>query len=248
GVKKGDVSLDAFLGFHKVIVRAADKVILVAERKQLNAGATHTIPLRVKHFNQIAGLQFALVAAEGVRIKGITAPTLPDFDQADFGVLQEDRRIQVVWYDPSATNGAVVGERDILFNLEVDTETGMDVQEAIQLIEAPLTPLAIHRNNLRMGVDLVYEEPEDINAPDVQIRLFPNPFGEVTRIVFTASGYGQAHIFVRSLSGRVIGSYKYDYQPGSNMLDLDLVNLESGHYVISLEWEGRNQVVKAIKM
>jgi PKD repeat protein len=85
--------------------------------------------------------------------------------------------------------------------------------------------------------DLIVSTPE-IEQLFANLSLFPNPTDNDLHLQFTSSTGGSAQLYITDLSGKVVGHYPLQLQPGHNLVLTETNKLAAGSYMLTLEFKG----------
>lgn len=98
-------------------------------------------------------------------------------------------------------------------------------------------------------------EDEDISPVVVdqvatlnQVKLYPNPSNEDVKLQFNASEQMRAQIEVRSISGKLELSQSIEIEKGVQTHRIATQNLRPGYYIISVNNENLNKVLRFVKL
>jgi hypothetical protein len=170
------------------------------------------------------GFQFDLSTQEG-RLTGVSAGkvplTLEDYTQTESGHLI------ISWVDAYGLN---IKEGDILFSLQVaDRFTEPSCAEEFLSSEIYWNQSGIPESiQLRWDVEQSAEWALHQNSP--------NPWKDVTRILFEAPSKGIVDLTIRDAAGRMILSQKISAEIGNNAIELNRRQLPgAGLYYYTLE-------------
>lgn len=78
-------------------------------------------------------------------------------------------------------------------------------------------------------------------------KLWPNPVQEMLWVNITTTGASSATIKIFDSKGSLVRSQQNTLLPGSNQLNIDMKNLSSGTYLVTVEW-GKGQIQKSVKV
>lgn len=86
-----------------------------------------------------------------------------------------------------------------------------------------------------VGID----EPEEINSSYLKLKIFPNPATQYINIEVDGISNADALVSIYDLGGRLVYSDTYMILQGSNVLNINISNLNSGSYLIKTQVEGK---------
>lgn len=86
-----------------------------------------------------------------------------------------------------------------------------------------------------VGID----EPEEINNSYLKLKIFPNPATQYINIEVDGISNADALVSIYDLGGRLVYSDTYMILQGSNVLNINISNLNSGSYLIKTQVEGK---------
>jgi subtilisin-like proprotein convertase family protein len=87
------------------------------------------------------------------------------------------------------------------------------------------------------------ENPEEENA----LHVYPNPFSSWMNVRFRMDKSGEAQIHLEDISGRVIMHQSMEYISGIHEVQLNNLNLSAGIYLLKVEADHAEQVIKVVR-
>lgn len=218
GVKLGDVNNNVTLNFgdQSVETRNNETVTFSAQEQNLTAGVPSEVTFKASDFAKVGGFQFALAAANGVKVINATSNDMT-FNEDNFNVMS-DQTTRISWNteNASVTEGSVT--------LTIVTDRDMKLSEAISLSSTDLTAAAYDQTGAEMNVALKFT---GTNADAVTVfQNRPNPFSDETRIGITLPENMDVTLKVYDLSGRTIYQTTKEFAKGSNeiLINSDMIN------------------------
>jgi hypothetical protein len=80
------------------------------------------------------------------------------------------------------------------------------------------------------------------------MNVYPNPFSTNLDIEVRAVGKGNATITIFEITGKTVISFNSEVKEGINRINADqAASLRTGLYFISVELDGRREVMKLVK-
>jgi hypothetical protein len=97
--------------------------------------------------------------------------------------------------------------------------------------------------------EITFSNIRNLNADrnGVPASLFPNPAKNTTRLVIDADGAGKASVVVRDIHGKMVKQLNIQLIKGLNQQDLNVAELASGEYAITVLGEGFSHQLKLTK-
>jgi len=83
------------------------------------------------------------------------------------------------------------------------------------------------------------EEPYEGNSSYLKLKIFPNPTNQVVNIEIDGKSNTDALVSIYDLSGRLVLSNTYMITQGSNILNINVGNLNKGTYLIKTQLDGK---------
>jgi len=77
-----------------------------------------------------------------------------------------------------------------------------------------------------------FEEFETVDAKDSKLEIYPNPASQLTRISFESHTQAMVSVQIYDLSGKLIVNRKYSVNKGQTVIDVDVVELDNGSYIV----------------
>ncbi len=218
GVKLGDVNNNVTLNFgdQSVETRNNETVTFTAQDQVITAGVPTMVTLKAEDFANIGGFQFALAAANGVKVINATSDDM-NFTDDNYNVMN-DQTTRISWN----TENASVTEGSVTLTLVSDRD--IKLSEAISLSTTDLNAAAYDQTGTEMNVALKFA---GISADAVTVfQNRPNPFSDETRIGITLPENMDVTLKVYDLSGRTIYQTTKSFAKGSNeiMINSDMIN------------------------
>jgi len=104
----------------------------------------------------------------------------------------------------------------------------------------------VYQTNLTSVGDIL--GPNTVNAPSFEFNIFPNPATNKAILEFTLNKSSIAGVLIYDELGRIVKEIKnIEFKQGGNSIQLDVKDLSSGIYFVSLNIEGEvisKQIVK----
>lgn len=218
GVKLGDVNNNVTLNFgdQSVETRNNETVTFTAQDQVITAGVPTAVTLKAEDFANIGGFQFALAAANGVKVINATSDDM-NFTDDNYNVMN-DQTTRISWN----TENASVTEGSVTLTLVSDRD--IKLSEAISLSTTDLNAAAYDQTGTEMNVALKFA---GISADAVTVfQNRPNPFSDETRIGITLPENMDVTLKVYDLSGRTIYQTTKSFAKGSNeiLINSDMIN------------------------
>ena len=237
GVKLGDVNYDwnaSVLGVqtNTTPIELSNDNILVD-----NSASEVRIPIRVKNFKEIMGMQFTLnFNSEVLQLKSIENNLLAFDYNTDFA---SEGKLPFLWVDPSSTPQAIA-DNAVLFEL-VFTKKGNLNNENINLSSDITNVSAFDGNYATIGIvksaGIITENSTSVS----QLKLFPNPVKDVVVI----NGNDITKIQVIDNAGKVILTKLFNTVTNPS---LTVSNLTAGTYRLQvLTTDGKVTTLSMIK-
>jgi hypothetical protein len=84
-------------------------------------------------------------------------------------------------------------------------------------------------------------------STDIKLSVFPNPFHDFTRIVFTVPQNGMVNIDLYDMEGRLVNTLiKKHYSAGNHEIILSKDNLNNGIYFCRISFNNLNKMIKVV--
>ncbi len=87
----------------------------------------------------------------------------------------------------------------------------------------------------------------EVAANRLQLTIAPNPATDAVRLSFSAAQSGPASVVVTDLLGRAVTSRQWPVTEGENQIDLNLLGMPAGTYIVRLLLNGDAAALKLIK-
>lgn len=83
------------------------------------------------------------------------------------------------------------------------------------------------------------EEPTEVKNSYLKLKIFPNPTNQAVNIEIDGSSNTDATVSIYDLSGRLVFSNTYMILQGSNVVNVNVENLNKGTYLIKTQVDGK---------
>ena len=233
GIKIGDVNNSLFNVSGGVLdVNASESLTLYSENAYVNAGQAVLVPVRVRDFHALAGLQFAMhIDPSRAELIAVRQTGSEIGEQMLFAMdhMHEAGSFTANWFAPE---GHDMQDGEVLFVLELrvlrtgtlsqilslDTEM-LDAETYVDGVDVTPAGLDLQLMGAEKGEDLIL----------MQNR--PNPFSGITEIPFYLPETDRTTFMVYDLNGKVIVHREMSLTSGFHVLELSASELQhSGIY------------------
>jgi hypothetical protein len=242
GIKVGDVNGSAQINGPNVPgIRSNEEMgqwDLILENDVVEAGQLVEIPINLRNTKGVEGFQFALKFDENVfdwveMKQGLASKEF-------FGLFPNDGLITASW------NGIVTDTA--LSTLVLQAKKKVVLKEAISLNSRFMSPEAYINNELfRLGLNWI-EKKKNIEFSEVQPN-FPNPFHDVTQVLFQIPFQSMVKWKITDVSGRVITAANQLFNGGEHVLKFEKNTFHSpGIYYFTIESADFKRTLKMVKL
>ena len=242
GIKVGDVNGSAQINGPNVPgIRSNEEMgqwDLILENDVVEAGQLVEIPINLRNTKGVEGFQFALKFDENVfdwveMKQGLASKEF-------FGLFPKDGLITASW------NGIVTDTA--LSTMVLQAKKKVVLKEAISLNSRFMSPEAYINNELfRLGLNWI-EKKKNIEFSEVQPN-FPNPFHDVTQVLFQIPFQSMVKWKITDVSGRVITAANQLFNGGEHVLKFEKNTFHSpGIYYFTVESADFKRTLKMVKL
>ena len=224
GVKIGDVNGSVATNFQNESTenRSANNLKFFFENQNVSTGEEVELEIRSDNFNDIFGFQFSL-DIEGMTITEIIPGTL-NVGAQNFSF--ENGTLSLSWNDSKG----VSSQDDVLFTIGLTANRADALTNLISLKESGIRAEAYQDENL----EIIGIEFNDTNGlvENSLTQNEPNPWAGETTVDFTLAQAGEATISIIDLSGKVLRTYRDNYESGTNSLTINQKDLNGASGVL----------------
>ncbi|MEM8906445.1 MAG: proprotein convertase P-domain-containing protein [Bacteroidota bacterium] len=202
----------------------------VMEDRPLKAGELYHIDVRANDFANLIGYQWVLnFDATTLAYRDMNHAHLSNLSDANVGLnFVDEGKIILTWYDAFAVSAA---DDEVLFTLTFEAK--QDAPHLSRLLSRTtldqLPAVAYTETETPFDIDLVFTEFSGVISDPV-FALFqnqPNPFKGETLISFTLPEATEGSLTIMDLAGRVVRTYKGQYDQGYNEVVIDRSDLSA---------------------
>ena len=224
GVKIGDVNGSAATSFQNESAenRSANNLRFYFEDQNVSVGEELELEIRSDNFSDIYGFQFSLGVTD-MSIAEIIPGTL-NIGVENFSF--ENQTLALSWNDSKGVSSL----DNVLFTIILTANRADALTNLISLKESGIRPEAYRDDNL----DIIGIELNDTNRvlENSMTQNEPNPWAGETAIGFTLAQAGEATISVIDLSGKILRTYRDNYEAGTHIMTISQKDLNGAHGVL----------------
>lgn len=234
GVKIGDVTGNARVNGYEITESRteAETLTLTMEDQFLQAGETTVLRLTGANISAFAGFQGTLSwDPEALSVESVQT-IHPSFAKSNIGTQHvEDGRMTISW-----TSDGNISDNAELMQLVVKARSSGTVRDFISLDEYPLITEAYDLDLLEGEVSLEFGMSSINEYRPALYQNQPNPFSDLTHIVFSLPEDTEVRLTIYDLSGRMIWERKDDFNAGVHAVPVSQRKLNgAGIYIYRLE-------------
>ena len=197
--------------------RSNKSLTLLTEDRNLEAGKTYTITLKVDNFNAIA-YQFSLGFKEDeATINAIEMGDLGNMTADNFSISKNT--IATSW------DGAPTLKTAQLLTLTFTAHKNTPLSEILSINNNVTRALAFDAQGNSMNLNLLFSDNKKAKGTFALLQNYPNPLQTTTIIPFNLPQGSAASLTVFDAQGRVITTIHSTFQAGYNEITLDCANL-----------------------
>ncbi|HHM21397.1 MAG TPA: HYR domain-containing protein, partial [Bacteroidetes bacterium] len=229
GVKIGDVNGSASANYDETNDdRNSENLNILMEDRDLKAGETFTVPVRLQNEENLLALQFTLEFETDLELQGFEKGVLARVARDRFVTSQQGKGIMTgFWFH---TSPVVATTEDTLFSLRFFSKKEGRLSDRLSLSSRITEAIAFDEEELPLNLNLVFSNPTNMQT-DLSFQLFqnqPNPFKRFTNISFNLPQAGPATLTIFDVSGNVLKTYNKVCQKGFNEVSIMRHELPSG--------------------
>ena len=211
----------------------------------VSVGQTITVPVLVKGFQNIIGIQFATLWDSTVlKYQSVQNFNLPNVVLINFGLLDTSAgRIRFNWYDGQVTKT----DGDYLFKIKLKVIGAVNSSTSIEFGSIlPTFPVEIISNGPngstelqliphpagQIGVGFTIATNEIPSGEPAAWRVFPNPFSEkitVQPVVESSFSNEKSHVVLTDIAGRVV--FETTCEPAGMEIATDELGLKGIYFL-----------------
>ena len=238
GMKLGDVNNT----YNSSIARlgSTDSVTFYLEHYEVAEESLVHVPVRVRHFNNIAGFQFALQWNPDV-LSYVNIDSEQGGLEVNTGeTMVEQGRLNINWIEPNASTVSFEDD-EALFVITFEVKGALGSSSPVSVFSSLSTPIEVIDENLGliMQVETIdglvsVTEPSSI-APaagaDVNLKVYPNPYNDLVTISIGSTRVHSIVAELYDLSGRLLRSHAVPLSAGKAVLQTG-DKLSQGTYLL----------------
>ncbi|MCB0665683.1 MAG: T9SS type A sorting domain-containing protein [Saprospiraceae bacterium] len=249
GVKIGDVNLDSDPS-HKAS-RSNQSIKLVVSDLELEEGKVYEVPVRIRDFESIRGMQYTLQFDEHkIELNDLRTGNSSISDAQVFNLSSRELGwITSLWYDEKTESVSLSDDTEI-FALKITALSDTKLSNVLS-INSSHTIAEGYNQEMDLNMAMVFEN-EQAPSDNQAFALFqnnPNPFSHYTSIGFQLPESTSATLSVFDVTGRLLKVLKGTFAKGYNEVDLDRFDFPtSGILYYKLETDKNAAVKKMILM
>lgn len=243
-VKIGDVNESAVTNARNAKDDTRSSLNVYVDNVQLRTLETSYIPVYAGFSGEIYGMQFDLTTPEGLMIKGVQASLLK-VDESQFNFNLNGVRASI-----DISTGEQVKEGDVLFYLEVQSNTYTDLSELT--INSKTLSAECYDNELKAH-KITFDVRQGVSVPVSSEDLFavkaaPNPFSNETEVNFTLSKNENVSVNIYDMSGKLVYNRNIEYVSGNHALKISSTDLADipGVYYLKIKSGHQEETLKMI--
>ncbi len=246
GVKTGDVNLDSDPA--RKSARSNNSIKFVLEDQLLQKGNTYTVPVIVRDFNQITGLQYTLeFISTALHIEAVEPGSANGYQQANYNLNNLwDGWFTSSWYD-ERTDLVTLSDETELFKLKIIALEDVSLSDVISITNGRTPSEAYDFSEKDLSIALVFERLADLTESFELYQNNPNPFSHQTMIGFRIPRESFTTLTIYDISGKTIKTMEGHFSKGYHEWIVDRFDMpSSGILYYKLETEQHASVKKMI--
>jgi len=250
GIKVGDVNLNAAgnIGENNTSARNGHYTAVIGDI-QIYPGRSYRIPVYAGDMTSVMGLQLSLAASEGVTIRGLTSAML-EVRKSDYHIFEVEgkKMVNISWNSQAPSQ---LSSSDILFEIEVTSDTPVRAETALKINEESLAPevtdAGIHARSLKLRSSA--EEPDDSNALTI-FQNVPNPFSDQTSVRYSLPENDEVELTLADVDGKVLFKKKDKMKAGIHemIVSRSMTGMKSGVFLFTVTTSREKSSIRMIQI
>ena len=245
GMRLGDVNNSYNPNIAKQMF--VDSVRFYTENKNVLPASVVSLSVKVKHFQNISGLQFTLK----------WDPSVLSFKTASAGVIScnigqsqaTQGELYLNWIEPNGSSISL-NDGDTLININFDVIGNIGTSSLFAIVSSNTTPIEVSDNNLNIldvktsnGLIKVSSSAgiNSLLAEDIKVTLYPNPFTNIAKIRFEAVKSKKLSIKIFDSVGKKVEERNIELMQGTQEIEIGKA-IASGNYLIQIVDQKGNKI------